>query len=375
MSAQGDPAVTVVIPTRERPDTLQFALRSALQQESRSYQVLVSDNFSQDRTREIVEAAGDPRVKYVNTGRRLSMCDNWDFALPHADGRYLIFIGDDDAVLPGGIDRLEKLIREQPTPAYMWNTPIYCWPIQGAGAFVEYLPDTPAPHVMDLVPQARDVLAHGGWRYYLLPGAYHAAVSREIYDAIRKRLGRVFRTTQPDLFTGMAVPAFTPKALHVGAPVTLNGRSAASNGRALTAKDGAAVLERFIREYGDYKIHPSLFPGAPLKANLIADAILVAKDSFPEIYGDAPFDYNAMWGFLYKMGLVTKGEVLSRRSDISRCHPFSLVKFLAQAAFQDGAKLRRSILNRFTSLGPLAGNVPDNIHDFAKAFAAWKNGD
>jgi glycosyltransferase involved in cell wall biosynthesis len=372
MTADRQPAITVVIPTRERPDTLQFALRSALQQESRSYQVLVSDNFSQDRTRELVAAAGDPRVKYVNTGRRLSMCDNWEFALQQADGRYLIFIGDDDAILPGAIDRLQALIADQPFPAYMWNTPIYCWPIQGAKAFVEYLPEAPEPHAMDLVPQAREVLAHGGWRYYLLPGAYHAAVSRDVYDAIRKKLGRVFLTTQPDLFTGMAVPAFSPRAWHVGAPVTLNGRSAASNGRALTAKDGAAVLERFIREYGDYKIHPRLFPGVPLKANLIADAILVAKDSFPEIYGDAPFNFNAMWGFLYKMGLLTKTDVLRHRSEISRCHPFSLPKFLAHAAFQDGARLRRSVLNRFRSLGPLADRVPDNIHDFARAFADWK---
>jgi glycosyltransferase involved in cell wall biosynthesis len=334
--------------------------------------VLVSDNFSQDRTRAVVEAAGDPRIKYVNTGKRLSMCDNWEFALQQADGTYVIFIGDDDAVLPGAIDRLEKIIHEKPHAAYMWNTPIYCWPIQDRKAFVEYLPALPEPHVMDLAAQAREVIANGGWRYYLLPGAYHAAVTRDVYDGVRRKLGRVFLTTQPDLFTGMAVPAFTEKALHVGYPVTLNGRSAASNGRALTAKDGAAVMERFISEYGGYRIHPKLYPGVALKANLIADAILVAKDSFPELYGDVPFNFNAMWGFLYKMGLVTKGEVLRHRTEIEKVHPFSLSRFLAHAAFQDGAMLRRRVMNLFQSHGPLAGNVPPNIHDFAQAFAAWK---
>ncbi len=43
-----DPLISVIVPTRERAETLVFTLRSAIDQELTSYEVVVSDNFSQD---------------------------------------------------------------------------------------------------------------------------------------------------------------------------------------------------------------------------------------------------------------------------------------------------------------------------------------
>ena len=94
------PFISVIIPTRERADTLLFAIKTAFDQNSDDYEVIVSDNFSQDNTKEVVESFSDPRLVYVNSGRRLSMCDNYEFGLEHARGEYIIFIGDDDAIMP-----------------------------------------------------------------------------------------------------------------------------------------------------------------------------------------------------------------------------------------------------------------------------------
>src|ERR1039458_10222772 len=100
MTEPAKPLISVVIPTRERAQTLLFTLQTVLNQASRNFEVIVSDNFSQDPTRTVVQSFADARLRYFNTGRRLSMCDNWDFAFEHVCGEYTIFIGDDDAILP-----------------------------------------------------------------------------------------------------------------------------------------------------------------------------------------------------------------------------------------------------------------------------------
>ena len=43
--------------------------------------ILVSDNFSKDSTEEVVGDIRDPRIRYVNTGKRVCMSHNWEFAL------------------------------------------------------------------------------------------------------------------------------------------------------------------------------------------------------------------------------------------------------------------------------------------------------
>ena len=50
---------TVVIPTRERYDMLEYALRTCVMQDYDNLDIIVSDNFSQDRTREVVESFKD----------------------------------------------------------------------------------------------------------------------------------------------------------------------------------------------------------------------------------------------------------------------------------------------------------------------------
>jgi glycosyltransferase involved in cell wall biosynthesis len=365
MNSTQTPLITLIIPTRERCETLRFTLQSAVEQRSANFEIIVCDNFSQDGTRQVVDAVTDPRVRYVNPGKRLSMCDNWDFALQFARGAYVIFIGDDDAVMPGGIDRLATLIGECPRDSYMWRTSTYVWPIDGRKATVEYLSEAQPAHEMDLRQLAAFVIAHGGWKYYRIPGSYHAAVSRRIFDRIRETTGRVFHTTQPDLFTSMAIPVFAQTCMNTGQAITVQGRSAKSNAGASVARDGPAVQARFIAEYGDYKIHPTLFPNAPAMANLILDAILVAKDTFPAFYGSMHFNYEAMWAFMCRLKLLSGWDVLRQRTAIRQYHRFRTSRFLLYLFIQDAAALRRRVLSTLVRRRT-EGSAPDNILAFAK---------
>ena len=61
------PLFSIVIPTYNRSELVQGAVRSILDQTFDDYEVVVSDNCSQDYTRDVIEGFQYPRVRYVRT--------------------------------------------------------------------------------------------------------------------------------------------------------------------------------------------------------------------------------------------------------------------------------------------------------------------
>ena len=59
------PKITVIIPTRERGDVLGSALASVTAQDYANLTILVSNNFSSDHTRAVVEENPDPRIRKI----------------------------------------------------------------------------------------------------------------------------------------------------------------------------------------------------------------------------------------------------------------------------------------------------------------------
>lgn len=367
------PLISIIIPTRERCETLLYAIRTALDQTSTNFEVIVSDNFSEDETEAVAKSFTDSRVRYFNTGRRLPMSDNWEFALGQARGEYIIFIGDDDAIMPGGIDRLEAMIRARPSLVYCWPTPIYSWPMDGHEPQVLFSPRIEETRVINLRTRARVAIVSGGSLCNRLPGMYHSAVARSIADRIRDTTGRVFHSTQPDVFTCLAVPAFCATAVRMSFCVTVHGVSQKSNGGTQVSKENVRNIERFVREYGDYKLHPTLFPGQPPVPSLVADSILVAMDTFPEFYRAMKFNYSAMWVYLcdskqiFASGTDT-WQAIRKRREIRRYHRFSVSRFLLSLSLLRLLAWRGTLLSN-PRRAPSVRRVPDNISDLVKEFA------
>lgn len=64
--------VSIVIPTRNRADTLAKSLRTAVEQSHDHVEIIVSINGGDPATRRVVEKVSDPRVRCVEPERRLS---------------------------------------------------------------------------------------------------------------------------------------------------------------------------------------------------------------------------------------------------------------------------------------------------------------
>lgn len=369
--SERSPLISVIVPTRARVSTLPFTLATILNQQTRAFEVIVSDNCSQDGTREAVRRIADDRVRYLDTGRRLTMTDNWEFALGHARGRYVLFVGDDDAILPGALDRLEPFLVQDEAAILTWPLVFYRWPMDGAPASASRGARRAAAATIDIRQRARVAMRMGSWRHYDVPSMYHSAFHRSLVEAIRDRTGRVFHTTTPDVFSRFAGAALAGHAVSVGFAVTVSGASAQSNsGRMMQAPvvSAAGAWNEHLSEYPGHAMHASLYPGVPMRVNTIPNALLVARDLFPEAYAADAFGYSEMWAFLVRTRDVcawdkTYAWVLGERHRIRRYHPFSVNRFAAAAALHRGMALTSGLRRRRYAIR-LGGGVPSDIAGF-----------
>lgn len=108
------PYVSIVIPTFRRPDLLEHALKSALNQDASacSYEVVVVDNEYTGQeasgTKELILAYQHPRLLYYQNAENLGMVGNMNRCIELARGKWVAFLHDDDVLVP---EYLNKVIR------------------------------------------------------------------------------------------------------------------------------------------------------------------------------------------------------------------------------------------------------------------------
>jgi GT2 family glycosyltransferase len=104
--------VTVCIPTRNRPDDLAECLDSIAASAVPVGEIVVSDDSTDDRTRDLV-AARYPHVKYV-FGPRKGLGPNRNSAIAAASGEWILFLDDDARLGPDFLAEMVKALYANP---------------------------------------------------------------------------------------------------------------------------------------------------------------------------------------------------------------------------------------------------------------------
>ena len=102
------PMVTVAIPTFNRLELLKRAVASALTQNYKNLEIIISDNASTDGTSEYLRSLDDDRIKVILGEQNLGMVANWDRCLARTQGDYFLLMSDDDALFEE--NAVEKLV-------------------------------------------------------------------------------------------------------------------------------------------------------------------------------------------------------------------------------------------------------------------------
>jgi len=286
---------TVLIPTRERCDTLRSALRTCVEQGYDALDILVSDNASRDATQDVVRSFDDPRIRYVRTDARVSMAGNWEFGLSHVRDGFVLILGDDDALLPHCIAEVSEILAETKCLAMGWAQAIYTWPgVHG----------TKLPNRLKMSLR-RDIAVRDARRalsevmdytrvYKDLPGLYWGAVHVDVLSRIRPPNKRLIRSVNPDIYTCLAATASVDRYVHASGPFTILGLSSHSTGVSFTSADtrSESSLGSFWKE-ADLVVHPdvAMVPSHPV---YVTEAYAQVRDHVPNCELPAP-DFAKMF--------------------------------------------------------------------------------
>jgi hypothetical protein len=241
---------TAIIPTRDRCDTLEYSLKTLTQQNYENLEIIVSDNASQDATREIVLANGDRRIRYINTGKRVSMSDNWEFALAHVEKGWVTFLGDDDGFLPGCFDKVNAIIDRTKVQAVKSTFAQYVWPgfEANSAGFLEV--PLGRGFTVRSCRSALQLVLQGVNSYSTLPMVYNGGFVD--LSAVRAAAlsERFFLSCIPDVFSAIALSNTLDQYAYSDEPFVINGASKHSTGGAQFSPNAvsSAPAARFQQE-------------------------------------------------------------------------------------------------------------------------------
>lgn len=257
MPSSPEPLVSVVIACYNRAALVEQAVRSALAQEWRNIEVLVSDDASPDDSVGQLRRIADPRLRVQAQTTNVGVWKNWSAALGMARGDYVVFLGDDDWLTPNFVVKHLEGFRRHPSASAVFSP-------------LEDRPEDGSPSGMLPAPFPEDQAVSGaGLVGYLLDSKvfFGSAMFR------RELAQRIWARTEPDgmvadwgLILGLGILPDVTVASCEGCLYVkrVHARRLSSRIVEVTALL-ASVCERVAREAGDPAIRSRLMRRATLE--------------------------------------------------------------------------------------------------------------
>jgi Glycosyl transferase family 2 len=273
----------VLIPTRDRSRTLRQTIQSCLNQQVSNLRVIVSDNCSQDDTANVVQGFNDPRLEYVNPGRRLSMSGNFEFSLAQVKDGYVMHLGDDDGLMPFALNTVMDIIRTTASKAVTTSQAQYYWPdAPDYSRANKIIFSTKPGYERRATSQMIGKVINFERSYMELPSTYSSFVHTDVIAAARRN-GKYYHSRTPDSYSGFINASVLQDYTYSFTPFAIAGVSGRSNGASQlgTACDTEAKL---YETENDLPFHASL-AYAPSIEIIVAEAFTQAKGEQASLLG------------------------------------------------------------------------------------------
>lgn len=199
-----------LIPSKNRLELLAHAVESILRQDYEDFEIVISDNASEQDYAGYVQRIGDQRIVYRRLPAPVPVTDNWNSALELARGDYVLMLGDDDALAPGFLPRVADLIREMAQPDVVYLAAYhYCYPGVIGSAPTGYLADVRNSEFLQgkaapfrLPPEQAQRVAQAAFDFRYLFGfnSQHFLFRKGFLRDISSSIGSIFQGPYPDTF-------------------------------------------------------------------------------------------------------------------------------------------------------------------------------
>ncbi len=223
---------SVLIPTRNRLEYLRYAVHSVLQQDYDDWEIIISDNDSNEDIGSYIASLADQRIKYYRTKQLLSVTDNWNQALEKSTGDYVIMLGDDDCLLQGYFSYCHSLLAQFDFPELVYTSAInYVYPgvisktSQGAATKycnASFLVDKQSPFMLPKSESMRLVREILNFVVSIIFNMQHSLVSRKLINRMKK-YGEFFQSPYPDYYATTALFIKAERILAVPRPMVVIG--------------------------------------------------------------------------------------------------------------------------------------------------------
>ncbi len=227
----------MLLPTKNRLQYLRYAIESVLRQDYTDWEIIVSDNCSEEDVAGFVRDLNDKRVVYLRTPTAVPVTDNWNNAIDHATGDYIVMLGDDDGLLDGYMSKAAALIQQHDAPDLLFfSALIYAYP----GVF----PDHPDGFFQELPHSLfrgnhTEVLSHEtrstivakslNFRMGVAFNMQYSLMSAALVAKLRAK-GKVFKSPYPDFYATNAMFLLADRVLLHNKPMVVIGVTPKSYG-------------------------------------------------------------------------------------------------------------------------------------------------
>ena len=194
--------VSVVIPTRDRPELLALTLRSVLRQEHVNAEVIVVDDGEGAGTDTLLKQVGDGRVRLLRNSGPPGVSGARNSGIAAATGEWISFLDDDDLWAPGKL-AAQLAVANETGAGWVYAGDVTC------DTDLRVRSGAPPSLPQQVVAELR--------RHNAVPaGASNVAVRREVLDIVG-RFDPELRTSEDwDLWLRLAatgLPACVPRPL------------------------------------------------------------------------------------------------------------------------------------------------------------------
>ena len=200
---------SVLLPTRNRLELLKYAIETVQKQDYNDWEVIVSDNFSDQDIAGYVQSLNEHRIKYFRTSSFIPVTDNWNNALDKSTGDYVIMLGDDDCLMNGFFTTMSMLIEKFNNPDFIYTKVfVYAYPGVMPGfpngfvkpyGFAPFFKSATEPFWISKDKSLNLVHQSMNFKMLFTYNMQHSLVSRHLINSLHYK-GAFFQSPYPDFY-------------------------------------------------------------------------------------------------------------------------------------------------------------------------------
>lgn len=324
------PLFTVIIPQKDRAEYLKWTLKSCMLQDYPNFEVIVSDDCSEDNSVQVVEELMklDPRIKLFAHKKHLGMRENFEFALRQVKPGYVMALGGDDGLVEGGVQRMYEIIKETGTQLLTWSHAHFSYENQESQGH-NLLTIRKDKRTGYKTIKSEDFLKKISQSFIYqideCPMFYIKGVaSTELIERVKRRTsdGYFYYCPTPDGFSGVVLAGEVEEYIYSREPLSIGGSTTKSQGQNYRRVDAKSKAEsqQFFEDNARKTMHPLLAsqPYSPLETLMTADYLLSASDlpGWPGKCFEVSFENLLIQSFKHISNSYYHNDVLVRELNI-----------------------------------------------------------